>query len=257
MTDYYTDVRIFDLGKFANELKRRSQHKPLIQAIWDALDTHSAQGDLHSASDATTALRNLHSRDLPDLESHAIALALLSNAIILYSRATATKQTARKTFDIRARFDSEQKVVHQELYDLRNDAIAHFGTGKSYSGPSWIRETALFCVGPEGSRVGISTRRFTFDAGVVDRISAQIDAARKILEDLRKEKSVACATVLNRALKGNTELLTLLCSFPFDPSDFHGGDAETDAFYASLQSGHERVFVVGGRQHGEWLPPRH
>lgn len=247
---------VFDLGKFAFELRRRGQHKNVVDAIFSALDAHSAQADLQSALDALAALKGFAQRDDETFDNHAIALALLSNAVILYARATHTQQKARKTFNIASRLTPGQKIVHRELYDLRNDAIAHFGTGKSYSGPNWVRETALFYIGPHGSKFGISSRRFTFDRSVVDRINAQVAVAHGIMTDIRAEKSTFCATLMNGLLKGNRAMLELLATFGFDPYDFLGGAVEADAFYKSLQSGHERTFVKGSEQYGDWLPQR-
>lgn len=249
-------ARVYDLGRFANALKHRKEHKPLVDAIWSALDVNSAQTDLRSAVDAITALKSLNSHKLPEYESHAIALALLSNAIVLYSRATLTQQKARKTFDIRNRLTDKQKIIHQELYDLRNDAIAHFGTGKSYSGPNWVRETALVYVGETGCKVGISSRRFTYDATVVSRIGNQIQVAYDLIEALRIEKATRCGEMFNQAVSGNDELIALLATFSFNPREFLGGTAETTAFYQSLYTGFARQFVKGSEQHGEWLPPR-
>ena len=256
MTPLEHGARVFDLGKFAHAIRKRKEYSALVDAIWSALDAHSAQTDLQNAVEAISALKALNAHKLPEIETHAIALALLSNAIILYSRATATKQRARKTFDIRNRMTADQKALHPELYDLRNDAIAHFGTGKSYTGPNWVRETALIYVGPTGSKVGISTRRFSYDPNVVDRLGRQIELSFNIMDTLKTEKAVTCATMINRALKGNSELISLLSSFPFDPMEFLGGHLETEAFYASLYTGHARAFIKGSEQYGEWLPPR-
>jgi hypothetical protein len=77
-----------------------------------------------------------------DFERIITESALLNNALVLYVRATKTTSQERGGFDLSSRFSAEERVTHKELSDLRDHAIAHFGSGGSYKG-EWQAELVV------------------------------------------------------------------------------------------------------------------
>lgn len=69
--------------------------------------------DLMMAHECLDALDALSGGD--DMTRSITEASLLSNAIVLYARATKTKSKERKDYDLRAKFSPEEKIVHREL----------------------------------------------------------------------------------------------------------------------------------------------
>ena len=126
-------------------------------------------------------------------------LALLNNALVLYARATKTTSKQRGTFDLRSSFSEEQKVVHEELCDLRDHAIAHFGSGGSYGG-EWQAELVVLQSKGEEAKSGVVTRRQMVDPKLAKRAQKQIEAAHALLDAFRREKLDEVTNEINKAV---------------------------------------------------------
>jgi hypothetical protein len=135
------DSTVIDLVAVANALPEK--HKKLGYLILQHRDAHSAYTDLKLASDFMGSVREI-ARGSHDAEADSIAensgLALFHSAIVLYARATKTQSKHRRAYDLTRSFDPEERRAHDTLCGLRDDAIAHFGPGGSYSGPAWQKE---------------------------------------------------------------------------------------------------------------------
>src|SRR5690606_15840733 len=73
----------------------------------------------------------------------------LSNAILLYVRATESGNTDRASLQVRQKLTPEELAVHRELVDLRKKAVAHFDRSKVYEGRSWAEETLVLTNAPD------------------------------------------------------------------------------------------------------------
>ncbi len=164
----------FNLTALAERLIAEGRLKPLAWKIKDALDIASAHTDLAMALETLDALDALLAAPSTDDTSRAATeLALLNVAVVFYARATTTTSKKRKTFNLSEGFSPEEKVVHQELIDLRNHAIAHFGSGGSYRGV-WQAEVLLLQRSPSGTfRVGSATKRQTMDKKLQGKFTVQ------------------------------------------------------------------------------------
>lgn len=178
----------FDLTALSQRLHSEDRHKPLAGMIDRAQDLASMRADLEIALESLDALEALFSApQYQDLSTSVTEYALLSNAVLLYVRATKTTSTERRSFDLNSRFSEQEKVVHRELADLRDGAIAHFGSGGSYQG-SWHVETVILQATIEGSRVGVLTKRQTRDMELVSRARTQITKAHSLIDQICIEK---------------------------------------------------------------------
>lgn len=189
----------FNLTALSERLLKERRLKPLAGKIRRAQELASLHADLMMASECIDALdASLAATPGEDDMTRSITEAsLLSNAVVLYARATKTKSKERNDCDLRGKFSPEQKIVHRELCDLRDKAIAHFGSGGSYVG-EWQVELVVLDITGEGGRVGVATRRKTVDKKLADRARAQIDVARALLRDLSVEKFSEVTDELNR-----------------------------------------------------------
>jgi hypothetical protein len=172
----------FDLTALSERLIGEDRFRQLAHKIRMAKGYASALMDLKLALDSLDALAVARPSE-PQLDSGAVEIALLSNAIILYARATKTTSEKRPTIDLRSRFSDPEKKVHEELIDLRDKAIAHFGTGGSYQG-LWCHERIILKMGSDSRKPVFVTERIVVDKSLVKRARPQIETAHKVLEQI-------------------------------------------------------------------------
>lgn len=249
--------RAYDLGRLAASLRRVNRYKPLVQAIQDVIDLHSAHTDLIHARDAGSELQSLQ-QHLPAIRDghNAITNALMSHMIILYVRATKTTQSARKTFDIRPRMSPEERDFHKQVCDLRDKAVAHFGNGGSYDGTSLVRETAYMKPVPGDMKFGVVTRRIMQDPQLTARLVEQIGVAIGIFDAIKGKKQDAVVNMLVAHMEDSDELVATLNRHPFDAEAFLGSQEEAAAFYEAPIMEIRRGNPIIDRDNGKWLPDR-
>lgn len=189
----------FNLTALSDRLLKERRLKPLAGKIRRLQEIASMHADLMMARECLDALDASLDGPFEDTDMHTsiIEASLLSNAVVLYARATKTTSDERRPHDLRAKFSPEEKIVHRELCDLRDKAIAHFGSGGSYSG-EWKVELVILDITDEGGRVGVATRRKTVDKKLVRRARAQIEVARGLLARISAQKNKEVTDELNR-----------------------------------------------------------
>ena len=215
---------VFDLSALSDRLFDENKLKPLAGKIRRAQELGSMHADLKMAEESLSAVEGLApSSGAISVSSMIVANALINNALILYARATKTHSDERKTFDLRSRFTAEEAASHQELVDLRDKAVAHFGSGGSYVGV-WQTEIVLLSVSSQGERVGFLSRRQAIDQKLISLASKQIGVAMALL---RIERQLMLAEVSFELQKMapdffRTELaqhrLSMEAEFQFSPS---------------------------------------
>jgi|GEM_PF-935691 len=188
----------FNLTALSERLFAEGRLQPLTGKIRRAQDLASLHTDLTIALESLDALDALLATShLDDFAKTVTEFALLNNVLIHYARATKTTSEERGKFDLRSRFDEEQKVVHQELVDLRDKAVAHFGSGGSYRG-SWQVEVVILQVAGEIVKPAVATRRQTMDKKLVRRARKQIETAHDLIREISNQKISDMTAELNK-----------------------------------------------------------
>jgi len=198
---------VYDLTALSERLIKERRLKPLAAKIRRAQDLASLHADLVMASECLDALDALLAAPPADdnLIKSITEASLLNNAVVLYARATKTKSDERRDYDLRAKFSPEEKVVHRELCDLRDKAIAHFGSGGSYLGEWQVERVVLDATIVEDVRVAVATRRKTLDKNLLARARAQIEVACKLMHQLSREKIDEVTQELNQLAAQDSE----------------------------------------------------
>jgi hypothetical protein len=187
----------FNLTALSDRLFDEKRMLPLAGKIRHARDLASIHTDLIMAIESLDALDQLFSEPPSDDFSRQITeFSLLINAVLLYARATKTTSKERVQFDILAKLTDAEKIVHQELVDLRDEAIAHFGSGGSYLG-MWHVETVILQPSDQGLRVGVSTRRQIRDKKLAARARMQIEKAKALVQTASMKKIAEVTTDLS------------------------------------------------------------
>ncbi len=189
---------VTNLSTMAEELAATGRHSRLVGSIRNAVSVHSLITDLQIARDSCERLQRMVAEAaggeaMPD---PIIGTALLMQCVILYCRATKTTSRVRKTFQIQSALTPDQKIVHKELCDLRDDAFAHFGGGGSCK-LLLYQESAVM---HENGNLGFIGRRLVADGGLVNRLALQLDVAAEILKKHEMESSQNLAVQLSEAL---------------------------------------------------------
>src|SRR5436190_7339092 len=237
----------FNLTALADRLFAEKRLLPLADKIRRARDLHSLSADLAMALESLDALDAL--LKAPTARDDYIKIitesALLNNALILYVRATKTTSQERGGFDLRSRFSEEEKVAHEELSDLRDKAIAHFGSGGSYRG-EWQAELVILQFKGEDAKPGVVTRRKTVDRKLAMRARKQIEAAHALLRALSLQKLGEVTDELNKAAAEDPEFHREISRHPLNLNIFL---ASPDAGEMA-RSSFEQVYVKGSVRHG-------
>lgn len=207
----------FDLGAFARAVGRDGAHERLAGMIRRLISLHSLHTDLESAADALRALAALSAAPArpDDRERLTLESALLENAIVLYARATKSTSRERAGFDIRSRLSPAERQAHAEICDLRDEAVAHFGSGGSYRG-QWKAKAAVFQMEEDGFRIGVVARRLAFDRDLLERMEAQIGRARAILGQAYEAQLDLLTTEFARLLDMDMPFARRLRDHPLD-----------------------------------------
>lgn len=261
------DFRAFDLGKIAEDLRSVGLMPELRRAIEHAIDANSALWDLKAAGEAVVCLADLpavradvREQDVPSM----LWQSLIAYAIILYARATKTKHKGRReTFDVTPEFSEIEKSAHREICDLRDMAVAHFGTGASYKGGFWVRETAIAILGDTGVGFAIASMRIAGEPDLVARLSSQIAQATSLMESVCDQKIARLSALFHEAAKSSPSIIgPLLVRYPFKSADFLCSNSTATEFDAViLQASREGKSNGGGRvlhrpNYDPWLGER-
>lgn len=237
----------FNLTALADRLFAEKRLLPLADKIRRARDLHSLTADLEMALECLDVLDTLLMAPTAtdDFEKIITESALLSNALVLYVRATKTTSRERDGFDLRSRFGEEERVVHKELSDLRDHAIAHFGSGGSYSG-EWQTELVVLQFKGNAAKPGVVTRRKTVDRKLAKRARKQIGAAHMLLRALSLEKLGEVTDELNKAAAEDPEFHREISRHPLNLNIFL---ASSDAA-EMVRSSFVRGYAKGSVRHG-------
>lgn len=237
----------FNLTALADRLFAEKRLLPLAGKIRRARDLHSLSADIAMALESLDALDVLLKAPpaTGDLEKIITESALLNHALVLYVRATKTTSQERNGFDLRSRFSEEERVAHKELSDLRDEAIAHFGSGGSYRG-EWQAELVILQFKGEVAKPGVATRRKTVDRNLVTRARKQIEVAHALLRALSLEKLGEVTDELNRAAAEDPEFHREISRHPLNLNIFLASPDAGEVARSSFDQG----YMKGSVRHG-------
>lgn len=235
----------FNLTAFANRLFLEKRRLPLANKIRRARDLQSLSVDLE------IALENLNALDLivktpragSDFIRETTESALLNYALLLYARATKTTSEQRSGFDLRSRFSNAEKEVHEELVNLRDDAIAHFGPGGSYAG-EWQSELVILRFKGHEAKPAVVTRRKMLDRSLAERARRQIEVARALLRSLSLEQLEEVTHEINVTAANDPEFHKEIMLHPLNLDIFLTSAEAAESALAFFEGGYAKSSVT-------------
>jgi hypothetical protein len=234
----------FNLSALADRLMRDRRMLPLANKIRRARDLHSLSTDLVMALESLDAL-DVQLAVGTDPDSHQKLItesALLNNALLLYVRATKTESEERGGFDLRSRFSEEERLIHKELCDLRDRAIAHFGSGGTYQG-EWQAELVILQFRGDDAKTGVVTLRQTIDRNLARRARSQIEAALGLMRGNYYEKLNEVTAEINAAVKLDPKFYNEIALHPLNLELFMKSADAAEAARASFYTGYHKGSV--------------
>ena len=226
-SDAVLSPQYFDLSALAASVKGDKSLKSFAGVISSASSAYSARLDLGMSVECCTQAMDLIKNNSvvgPTKEIDLHLNCLISQAIILYARATKTSSYHRLQVDVHQQFTKEQLSDHQEFCGLRDDAIAHYGKAKHSDGIPWIEEKVLLITSPESTRTSFIAKRFNVSKALVQRVLDHVSVAFEILTKISQQRGELINKRLRDTLDNNPSFLLKLHKFIFDPTDFVGLD---------------------------------
>lgn len=227
----------FDLGPVTRALFREKSKvaKAAAQALQSFRDARSAIHDLHYAWELLEFLTSEDHRDGAGPLPVSARGTFLSNAILMYVRATEPGKTrkgrGRNHLKVRRRLTPDQQVLHDELAIIRNKSIAHLDPDGPFDDRSYD-EDVLILVDDEigGQRFEVACRRLVYQGVLEEKVRQLARAAISAGWEEVHEREAEAAEKLREASRADLNIARLIQKFPFDAVRFFGSEGLADDF---------------------------
>lgn len=235
---------VYDLSRLMRALEADGSHLELAAAIRRALDVSSAHRDLQEAELAVRLLRRLTSGQddtpLADADLTTIVGALLTNAIVLYARATDTAPIDRRPWFGVSKLPEPLRPVHAEVMRLRNKEVAHFGRGQVVDGAPMLDETIVLRPFDTVHPIGHLSSRAHNRAGLVRRAGRLIEAVLGLATDAVNRRHTEVFRAIAALAEAGDPVMVRLRSMPLVDERLLAVEAGTQVVPES--PGHARGF---------------
>jgi hypothetical protein len=220
--------RFIDLDSVSAGLGSGNAYKALNSLVRRYRDAMSALNDLRECQEYLDVLREHDPLPQPTGSQqyhHAVSGALLSQAIILYVRATKTKSKHRTFVPVAQKLPAALGRAHKLMIALRDNAIAHYGPGSAEKRPAWVREKAALRVFRERASMRLLYSRVAIQTDLPNDLQHLVDHARQILVIIAEERAADLLEEVKRLHDSDPDFRTLASTNDIDLSGFFDGDA--------------------------------
>lgn len=236
----------FDLVRLARDLSQADRHPELVKAIERAAAAGSIRDDLRTAAASLDQIVKLQTAAETGGEvtvragDVVVTGALFVQAVVLYARATSSKASRPKLLG-EAKLSAEERAIHAEAMNLRNQCIAHFGRGETLSSGPMFKEAVLFSLlvvdGRPKKQVSVFSTRAQHKVAFSARLSALI--ATRLAEVAARTQPLfdAVDRELEAAAQSDQLLRSELGHYEFDVDDFAGSAEAAATLRVQLESG--------------------
>lgn len=193
-----SDLISYDFTDIAKSLGQNKNTRNLSKRLKRLITLNSILYDLEGAQDAVRLIFNRYPDAIEKIDISSddaiFDRSLATLAIISYSRATDTSSDVRGRFDPRKYYSGEMVEWHNSIIKLRNEAIAHYGSGRHIGG-NWASDRLFFQVSPSQ---GFATfvvfgERANFRGRAINELAILLPLALQGLNAERAALTVKCA----------------------------------------------------------------
>jgi hypothetical protein len=207
--------RAFDLSKVIASLDE-VKYKAFIKAVKALHAAFSVELDLEAARLSVTEVEQISNESVSDTLAHR-ANALLTHAVITYSRATHNKAISRYNVGVAGGYSSRLRQLHEQITELRDQCIAHFGSGDNWNDERVVQLVKHGCHG-----VTVVHRRTNYRTETIDALKELLAAGIPHVRELQRQRSDELLALLVAA---DDNLRTLIARHEFDVHGFLGASA--------------------------------
>ena len=233
-----------DLMALARELEHRGGKRKLRGALESAWRAQSCLADLNQVRDILAVIDRLKAQTVSIDQTtlvHAQS-ALMTTAILLYARATATGRSSRERGSIRLKdLTPQQREDHKTLIRIRNSALGHVETSADIAGDFWH---ALFVfakqAGPGLWQYASASTSIGLNFDTVVVLKRQLPVA---IEAVRARSHERLDDVLAAMQEINPSNATML-RHQVDPI----------AWFGSLETARKMLAGAPGEESSSWTP---
>lgn len=207
----------FDGDWIIDVLSKRKDTRTASYKLKRIRALHSVKIDLDFAHDALNQLLDTHRIPDDNIPKNVAVIdrALTMLLIIYYTRSTEVSPSRGSGFDPTRFYNEEQKDLHRGVVSLRNQAVAHYGSG-SHPGGEWSSDKLTLIHDPlDGSlRFGHEYTRTNFRGRVLQEINDLLATAKDgLMQDIEKAETAGFAALEQLDAK----LADLLANCPRKP----------------------------------------
>lgn len=194
----------YDLGVVLNSLANNKSERVFCGTLRQFTAVSSALIDMRHAMESLQLLMQMDAEHgyndaVQDEIDTVLVRALAVHAIVLYARSTSTSSKHRSKFDINNYLSPTQRIGHKRIMDLRNDSVAHFGTGGDTYADYWARETVVVAKAMDMISVGFDSTRANYKGADLTILADLLATLIPKFEELKVEKqATAQALVVQR-----------------------------------------------------------
>lgn len=223
------------------------EHKKFSQLVRRLKDANSAHTDLATAHDMITMAEDIRLQgETSNRFFDRGVMALIYSAVVLYARATKTQSRHRGTLDLRRMFTDSERLVHEEICLLRDDAIAHFGPGKSDDAPTWHEEAVFIPLDrPDDYRIVPVSIRMVFSDEWLRRLSRQIHRAMILSLRVLRKRDEQVVEALHDTFDSDDSFAEFLNKFVVNADEFFGSADRAARVLAGDRVGRLTTFEFG------------
>jgi hypothetical protein len=204
-------------------------------------DAMSILGDLAEAKRMLVALARHHSlanADAAGDEDRYVTLsALLSQAVILYARAAKSKANHRTFVPLQRNLPPELRAVHDNVVQLRDDAIAHFGPGDGPGGRHWAQETVVLRIDGTVATLALPFSHSVYQEDLAKQLEVLVDHCITAMWGICGERADLLLQECTRLLHTQPHFQAQLSEAEFDLAEFfHHDKASIERFVSGRSS---------------------
>jgi hypothetical protein len=234
-----------DLLALSKNLNRTAKQKKLMGTLLQAWRAEACLGDLLQARDCCERLRAIVDQKgkSHDPAAQTVIKALQTTAVMLYVRATSTggKGTERGSIQLNKNWLTiEQKVDHDALISLRNQALAHVNPTHKVGDRLWHKVFLFAVPNAHGQWIpAAATNETTWHRETLERLERMLPLAIEFVAERFKIQIKAVEESIGEA--GIDEAMFRM--HLFDPVEIFGSEAVVKQILSSRGKASDRFWV--------------
>jgi hypothetical protein len=157
--------------------------------------------------------------------------ALFLQAVIFYARATDTASNSRRPSGISGKLTSQSRELHTRVMALRNDALAHFGSG----GDGWVKEGVALRMREDNVSLFAPWTRYNYRGDMAMELRSLVVEAQVFAAEILTERSRELLDEIKRLFQNDIHFVEIIDTYPFDARSIFSSNSGVEMFERGLE----------------------